>query len=154
MRALCAEVAPTLPAGGPAPAAYAEGLVQRFRNPGVRHLLRQIGSDGSLKIPERWLDALRELRAAAATTPVLELSLAAWANATRPGSDGGQLFGTTDPAAPALHRCWRDGTDSDGEDTVRRLLHALGAPDLAEDNALITAVAARLPALRAGRIEV
>ena len=154
VRALCTEIAPTLPAGGPAPAAYAEGLVQRFRNPGVRHLLRQIGSDGSLKIPERWLDALRELRAASAATPVLELALAAWANATRPGGDGGQLFGTTDPAAAALHRCWRDGTGSAAEDTVRRLLHALGAADLAEDNALTTAVAARLPALRAGRIEV
>ncbi|MEV0600584.1 mannitol dehydrogenase family protein [Streptomyces sp. NPDC050315] len=153
VRALCAEVTPTLPAGGPDPAAYADDLVERFRNPGVRHLLRQIGSDGSLKIPERWLDALRTLRTASAATPVLELALAAWANATRPDADGGQLFGTTDPAAPALARCWHEGAGP--EDTVRRLLRALGAADLAAgDGALVAAVAARLPALRAGRIEL
>ncbi|POX38940.1 mannitol dehydrogenase family protein [Streptomyces sp. Ru73] len=152
VRGLCAEVAPTLPAGGPDPAAYAGDLVERFRNPGVRHLLRQIGSDGSLKIPERWLDALRTLRAASAATPVLELALAAWANATRPAPGGGQLFGTTDPAAEALGRCWPEGTDA--EDTVRRLLRVLGAADLADDPGLVTAVAARLPALRAGRVEL
>ncbi|MEU6117048.1 mannitol dehydrogenase family protein [Streptomyces sp. NPDC047117] len=152
VRSLCAEIAPTLPAGGPDPAAYAEDLVQRFGNPGIRHLLRQIGSDGSLKIPERWLDALRTLRAASAATPVLELALAAWANATRPAADGGQLFGTTDPAAAALRRCWQEGTGP--EDTVRRLLHTLGATDLAADPGLVTAVAARLPALRAGRVEI
>ncbi|WP_030608800.1 mannitol dehydrogenase family protein [Streptomyces sclerotialus] len=152
VRALCAEIAPTLPAGGPDPAAYAEDLVQRFGNPGVRHQLRQIGSDGSLKIPERWLDALRTLRSSGAATPVLELALAAWANATRPADDGGQLFGTTDPAAPALGRCWHEGTGP--EDTVRRLLLVLGATDLTEDAGLVTAVADRLPALRAGRVEI
>ncbi|WP_052864457.1 mannitol dehydrogenase family protein [Streptomyces niger] len=152
VRSLCAEVAPTLPAGGPDPAGYADDLVERFGNPGVRHLLRQIGSDGSLKIPERWLDALRTLRAGSTATPVLELALAAWANATRLTDDGGQLFGTTDPAAPALGRCWQDGRGP--EDTVRRLLGTLGAADLADDAGLVGAVAARLPALRAGRIEI
>src|SRR3712207_7634198 len=45
----------------------------------------------------------------AVATPVLELSLAAWAHATRPGDDAGsQVFGTTDPAADALAACWRD----------------------------------------------
>ncbi|TPQ18837.1 mannitol dehydrogenase family protein [Streptomyces sporangiiformans] len=168
VEALCAEVAPTLPPGGPDPAAYAGDLVERFANPGMRHLLRQIGCDGSLKVPERWLDALRSLRAAAASAPVLELALAAWANATRPAADGGQLFGTTDPAATELASCWGrlpegpEGEDAKGEDskagdskaTVRRLLRVLGAADLAEDGTLVTAVAARLPALRAGRIEI
>ncbi|MBR7679204.1 mannitol dehydrogenase family protein, partial [Streptomyces daliensis] len=54
VRALCAEIAPTLPAGGPDTGAYADDLVARFRNPAMRHLLRQIGSDASLKITERW----------------------------------------------------------------------------------------------------
>ncbi|MFE3143431.1 mannitol dehydrogenase family protein [Streptomyces scopuliridis] len=148
VRALCSEAGPTLPAGGPDPAAYADDLVERFRNPGMRHLLQQIGSDGSLKIPERWFDALR---AARSRTPVLELALAAWANATRPAEDGGQLFGTTDPAAAALANCWQ-GTTSP-HDTVRRLLRVLGAADLAGDDTLVSGVAARLPALRAGHID-
>ncbi|WP_078854757.1 mannitol dehydrogenase family protein [Streptomyces sp. NRRL F-5135] len=167
VRGLCAEVAATLPAGGPDPVAYAEDLVERFRNPGIRHLLRQIGSDGSLKIPERWLDALRTLRASTAgtapagpaattSTPMLELALAAWANATRPADDGGQLFGTTDPAAPALGACWRGVPDNEEgrRETVRRLLGVLGAADLAEDDALVSGVTSRLPGLRAGRIDL
>ncbi|TDC64532.1 mannitol dehydrogenase family protein, partial [Streptomyces hainanensis] len=81
VRALCAEVAPTLPPAGPEPAGYAADLVTRFRNPAVGHQLRQIGSDGSLKLRERWLPALRRLRAARAATPVLELALAGWAHA-------------------------------------------------------------------------
>ncbi|MFJ5227368.1 mannitol dehydrogenase family protein [Streptomyces sp. NPDC088400] len=154
VRDLCAEVAPTLPAGGPDPAAYAADLTERFGNPGMRHLLRQIGSDGSLKIPERWFDALRSLRAAGTGTPVLELALAGWVNATRPGEDGGQFLGTTDPAAPALAACWREAAAPEDTGTVRRLLRVLGAADLAEDGTLVSAVAARLPALKAGRVEL
>ncbi|MEU4228617.1 mannitol dehydrogenase family protein [Nonomuraea sp. NPDC026600] len=151
VRALGAEIAPTLPADGPDPATYTDDLVERFRNPGVRHLLRQIGSDGSRKIPERWFGALRSLRAASAGTATLELALAAWANATRP-ADGGQLFGTTDPAAAELAACWHEA--SGHEDTIRRLLSVLGAADLAGDGALVSGTAARLPALRAGRVEI
>lgn len=124
VRALCAEVAPTLPAGGPDPAGYADDLVARFRNPAMRHLLRQIGSDGSLKIQERWLPALRELRARGTGTPVLELALAAWVLSTGPVT------------------------------SVRDLLAAVGAADLADDDALVTAVTDRLPALCAGRVEI
>lgn len=146
VRALCAEVAPTLPAGGPDPGAYADDLVVRFRNPAMRHLLRQIGSDGSLKLTERWLPALRSLRAKGTATPVLELALAAWVYATRAD------HGITDPALDALTACWT--TTSRPAETVRALLCVLGAADLADDTALTAAVADRLPALEAGRIEV
>ncbi|WP_405806749.1 mannitol dehydrogenase family protein [Streptomyces sp. NBC_01187] len=146
VRALCAEVAPTLPPGGPDPAAYAADLVTRFSNPAMGHRLDQIAADGSLKLPERWLPALRTLRAAGAATPLLELALAGWVHATHPDRKA------ADPAAEALAACWHSHPEPTG--TVRALLTTLGAPDLAEDTALTGAVAARLPALRAGRIEV
>ncbi|PSM41085.1 mannitol dehydrogenase family protein [Streptomyces dioscori] len=166
VRALSAEVAPTLPAGGPDPVAYADDLVVRFRNPAMRHLLRQIGSDGSLKITERWLPALRELRARTATTPggrvtpVLELALAGWAHGTRrAAADASSGTGDTprssapsDPAAEALAACWAPATRP--AETVRALLGVLGATDLADDDALTSAVADRLPALAAGRVEI
>ncbi|MEV0700545.1 mannitol dehydrogenase family protein [Saccharopolyspora sp. NPDC050389] len=151
VRRFAAEVAATLPEAGLDVAGYVEALVERFGNPAIGHRLRQIGSDGSLKIPERWLPALRALRAGAAATPVLELALAAWVNATRPGNDGGQMFGTDDPAAEALARCWRGAAEPA---VVARLLTAIGAADLAEDADLVSAVADHLPALRAGRIEL
>ncbi|GCB51817.1 mannitol dehydrogenase family protein [Streptomyces sp. NL15-2K] len=146
VRALCAEVSPTLPAGGPDPVGYADDLVVRFRNPGMRHLLRQIGSDGSLKVTERWLPALRALRARGTHTPVLELALAAWVL----GTERADAF--TDPAADTLAACWAPSARP--SETVRALLRVLGAADLADDDALTAAVAARLPALRAGRVEI
>ncbi|WMC84876.1 mannitol dehydrogenase family protein [Streptomyces rochei] len=145
VRALCAEIAPTLPAGGPDPAAYADDLVVRFRNPSMHHRLRQIASDGSLKITERWLPALRELRARGTSTPVLELALAAWAHSTSTAD------APADPAAEALAACWRPATGP--ATTVRALLRVLGAADLADDDRLTAAVANRLPALRTGVVE-
>lgn len=144
VRRFTAEVAVTLP-GGLDVAGYVEDLVARFANPAIAHRLRQIGSDGSLKIPERWLGPLRERGA----TPILVLALAAWVNATRPGEHGDQFFGTTDPAAATLARCWQDPAA-----VVARLLTAIGAADLAEDRDLVSAVRAHLPALRAGRFEL
>jgi len=145
VRAFGAEVAPTLPDAGLDAKRYIDDLVTRFRNPAMHHLLRQIGSDGSLKIPERWIPALRELRAAGAATPVLELALAGWVAAT------GVEHGMTDPADTALSRCW---TSSDPRTVVVTLLRTVGAPDLAEQADLVGSVTARLPALRAGRIEI
>ncbi|HEY0187592.1 MAG TPA: mannitol dehydrogenase family protein [Cellulomonas sp.] len=153
VRALCAEVAPTLPAAPTDPHAYADTLVARFANPAIAHQLRQIGSDGSLKVVERWLEPLRALRGARRPTPVLELALAGWANATRPadGAGTGQRYGTTDPAAETLAAAWATGG---ADDAVRLLLRAVGADDLADDDALVQAVAGRVPAVAAGRIEL
>jgi fructuronate reductase len=86
---------------------------------------------------------------------VLELALAGWVHATRPGPGGGQLFGTTDPAAEALAARWHGaGSPARLEATVRGLLDAIGAPDLAATDGLVRAVATRLPALAAGRVEL
>ena len=152
VRGLAAEVSPTLPDIGLDHAGYADTLVDRFSNPMMRDQLRRIGSDGSLKIGERWFGALRQLRAEHAASPVLELALAGWVNATRPGDDGGQRFGTTDPAAAAFIECWRTGKA--GTAPVAALLRQVGAADLADDHDLTTTIAQRLPAVRAGRIDL
>lgn len=147
VRELAAEVAPTLP-GDLDIAGYTDALVARFANPSMRDRLARIGCDGSLKIGERWLGAVRQL---GRPTPILTLALAGWANATRPGPDGGQLFGTTDPAAAALAAAWDHRTHVD---VVTAALRAAGAADLADDTALVGAVSAHLPAVQAGRIEL
>lgn len=152
VRAFGAEVIPTLPDAGPDPEAYVGELVERFRNPAMHHLLRQIGSDGSLKIPERWLAALRELRATRRSTPVLELALGAWAWATRPGQDGRQAWGTTDPAREALAACWA-GVATPAE-RIARLLRVVGADDLADSSDLTDSVAARMSEIQAGGVEL
>jgi fructuronate reductase len=138
VRSYCAELARTLDGDQ---SSYVDTLVERFRNPAVRHLLRQVGSDGSLKIVERWFDPLREIPVGAA--PVLELALAGWVHATRPDRD----HGMTDPTAGRLAACW------DHPDPVARLLRVVGAADLAERAELVASVAGHLPALAAGRVE-
>jgi fructuronate reductase len=152
VRAFGAEVAPTLPEAGIDPDAYVDNLIARFRNPAMHHLLRQIGSDGSLKIPERWLGSLRELRASGRAAPVLELALAAWSNATRPAPDGTQQFGTTDPATQTLAACWTGATSP--AHRVRALLTAVGAEDLADLTDLTSAVAQRINGVAAGRVDL
>ncbi|MEW2549969.1 mannitol dehydrogenase family protein [Streptomyces sp. NPDC047002] len=137
VRGYCAEVAPTLPGAGPDPAAYAEALVGRFGNPAVHHRLDQIAADSSLKIPERWLTPLRELRAAGRDTPWLARALAVWAASCRDGA------AHADPAAGRLRDAWRAAAPADA---VRALLGLLGAPDLADDAPLVAAVTERLPA--------
>jgi fructuronate reductase len=149
VRGLAAEVAPSLPGDLDVPA-YTDALVARFANRSMRDLLSRIGCDGSLKIGERWLGAIREIGPQA--TPVLTLALAGWVNATRPASGGGQLFGTSDPAADALAACWRAGRAP--VDVVADLLRTAGAPDLADDPELARAVAVRLPAVQAGSIDI
>jgi fructuronate reductase len=130
---------------------YVDDLVIRFRNPAMHHLLRQIGWDGSLRIPERWFPALRALRAVSAPTPMLELSLAAWVNATQRDETGAQVYSTTDPAADALARCW---AAPDPRALVASLLRRVGAADVTKEHDLILSVAQRPPALHAGRVDL
>lgn len=137
VRGFGAEAAAALPGDhGP----YVEQLVERFRNPDIRHRLSQIGSDGSLKLPERWFGTLRDVGG----KPLLELALAGWARATEPDAETGM----TDPLAEELAACWRAPDDVEA---VRRLLDLAGAPG---DDTLPKSVARHLPALRAGRIEL
>ncbi len=137
VREYAAEVAATVP-DGPDPGWYTDTLVRRFANHAMRHRLRQIAMDGSLKLPERWLAALRELRAAGRDAPVLEATLAAWAGHTRDDVPD-------DPAADRLRAAWPGRRDAEA---VRELLLVLGASDLADDTALVTAVAGRLVSTR------
>jgi fructuronate reductase len=99
------------------------------------HRLRQIASDSSLKIPERWLAPMRELRAAGHDTPALTGALAAWAHHTRHTAD------LDDPAADRLRAAWYGTTP---QNAVRALLTVLGAADLAADDELTADVAARV----------
>ena len=152
VRSLAAEVAPTLPDVGLDEAKYTDDLVDRFSNPAMRDQLRRIGSDGSLKIGERWLGALRELRAGRRRHP---------GPGTRPGRLGERH--------PARRRRWSAVRHlGSGRGSTRRLLEnqrrtrglvavllrEVGAADLADDHQLTTTVAQRLPAVAAGQIDI
>jgi fructuronate reductase len=116
---------------------YTLALTERFDNPRIHHLLTQIGTDGSLKIPVRWVPALAVLRARGDLPSAVVTGLAAYALYLQRGE-------VQDVAAAAL-------LASVGETpqlTLRDMLEIL-APQLLDDHELLNAVDARLAELTA-----
>src|SRR5690606_9678333 len=58
--------------------AYSEAILQRFRNPAIRHLLSQIAWDGSQKIPIRLLGSLSEALEKGQDVSRFGVPIAAW----------------------------------------------------------------------------
>lgn len=107
--------------------AYAAAIVERFRNPAVRHLLSQVAWDGSQKIPVRWLGMIRGALAAGRPIARLCLPVAAWLQfVVRQAKAGVALV---DPLDAALSQLGRDASG----DAVRDVEAFLGlAPVFAE----------------------
>ncbi len=70
--------APTVTIEGVDLEAYAEALLARFSNQALQHRTAQIGMDGSQKIPQRWLSALRDQQHIGQVHPLLWVAIAAW----------------------------------------------------------------------------
>src|SRR3546814_9290484 len=81
-------------------AAYAGAVLDRFRNPAIRHRLSQIAWDGSQKLPYRLLDTTGEAHAAGRPVDRLAVPVAAWMAFIRRMARGGQAI--TDPLASRL----------------------------------------------------
>lgn len=96
------------PAPGQDLNAYADALLTRFANPALPHALRQIATDGSQKIPQRWLAALTTNAERGRSCPETLTALAAWMMHVR--GDNGPV---DDPRAADLAEAWatagRDG---------------------------------------------
>lgn len=60
------------------PDAYVDAILERFRNPAIRHLLAQIAWDGSQKIPVRLLGTIADALATGARIDRLCLAVAGW----------------------------------------------------------------------------
>jgi fructuronate reductase len=111
--------------------AYRSALLERYANPRIRHLLAQIAQDGSQKLPVRVAPVLRAERAAGRLPEGAVRIVAAWLRHLRgegaPVNDAG-LDGVA--AVPTADL-----------DTGARLVVAAVAPDLADDDVLVAAVA-------------
>ena len=59
-------------------AGYKRALLARFRNPALRHRLRQIAADGSQKLPQRVADTMRDRLALGLPVDNHALVIAAW----------------------------------------------------------------------------
>ncbi|MGA9659973.1 MAG: mannitol dehydrogenase family protein [Asticcacaulis sp.] len=98
--------------------AYSEAILQRFRNPAIKHLLAQIAWDGSQKLPIRILSSLTEAMERGQDISRLCLPLAAWMRFVRQKAVTGEAM--TDPLASELIALGKTCTD-DVSDVARFL---------------------------------
>ena len=98
------EVTPTLhmPPGTDL-SSYKRALVERFRNPALRHRTWQIAMDGSQKLPQRLLGTIRDRLAADAPVKRLALGVAAWMRYVTGTDEKGAPIDVRDPMVRRLH---------------------------------------------------
>ncbi|KAA2237961.1 mannitol dehydrogenase family protein [Salinarimonas soli] len=98
-----AEVTPTLavPLGADL-AGYKRSLIERFRNPALRHRTWQIAMDGSQKLPQRLLGTVRDRLRAGAPIDRLALGVAAWMRYVAGVDEAGRPIDVRDPLAARL----------------------------------------------------
>lgn len=128
MLGLLDEAVPTLiPAQGLTPRRDIEGILSRFANADLRHDLRQIATDASQKLPQRWFATMNDRLMNGLDCPVLSAATAIWLDgAGRPGS-------ATDPLADRLEAMQR-ASGGDAAALVGDFLSTLGLfpPELRE----------------------
>jgi fructuronate reductase len=91
------------PAEGQNLDAYADALIDRFKNPELNHRLIQIAMDGSQKIPQRWLETLAFHQASGQQCPSILAAIGGWLCHVR--GDNGSV---DDPMAGVLRAKWDD----------------------------------------------
>jgi fructuronate reductase len=105
------------PAPGQDLSAYANALIDRFKNPALNHRLTQIAMDGSQKIPQRWLETLAHHQEHGQPCPAILAGIAAWLCHIR--GDNGPV---DDPMAETLKAAW----DAAGKDNIVAALFGPG----------------------------
>lgn len=91
------------PAPGQNLSAYADALIERFKNPALNHRLIQIAMDGSQKTPQRWLETLTDLQGKGWQCPAILTAIGGWLCHIR--GDNGPV---DDPMAATLRALWDD----------------------------------------------
>lgn len=145
------DIVPVLdPVAGLDHAAYTQAVLNRFRNPAIRHLLSQIAWDGSQKLPYRLLDTTAAAIRAGRPVERLAVPVAAWMHfIARRASEGATI---TDPLAGPLADAARGASPAQ---LAERLFafDSIFRPEIAGHAAFRAAVSEAVRALAEGRTE-
>ena len=115
------EIVPTVPPPeGQDLAAYTFALMERYRNPSIRHRTWQIAMDGSQKLPQRILGTIRDRMADGVMPEGLCLGVAAWMRYVGGFDEHGNAIDVRDPLAERL-RALSDSAEG-AEEKVSALL--------------------------------
>jgi fructuronate reductase len=99
---MIAEQAPTLQIQHVDLGAYADALINRYRNPALKHRTWQIAMDGTQKLPQRWLDSIRWHLSHHSTFDMLALGVAGWMRYVGGVDEQGNTIEISDPLKEAL----------------------------------------------------
>jgi fructuronate reductase len=142
------EVEPTL--SRPALATYRAELFARFRNAALDHRLQQIATDGSQKLPQRWLESVRVNLKSGAPTERLAFALAGWIAYLGGQDETGRTYAIVDPLADTLNEAVRSTLQADTVDAVETLfeIESIFGCDLRAHPRFVSQVARHLEAIR------
>jgi fructuronate reductase len=98
------EVMSTLPMDVFNLAVYRDALLDRFRNPALKHRTWQIAMDGSQKLPQRLLGTIRDRLAQGLSTTRATLGVAAWMRYVTGVDEQGREIDVRDPLATRLRK--------------------------------------------------
>nr|WP_154324752.1 mannitol dehydrogenase family protein [Pantoea sp. 201603H] len=135
---MLAEQAPTLHTPTVDLTAYADSLIARYQNRAIKHRTYQIATDGSQKLPQRWLDSIRWHVQRGSRFDLLALGVAGWIRYVSGRDEQGGAIVINDPLKDELAQ--RVAKSEEGSARVRALLsiEAIFGHDL-NANALFTA---------------
>ena len=114
------EQAPTLRTVDVDLAAYADSLIARYRNTTLKHRTWQIAMDGTQKLPQRWLDAIRWHFRQGDSFDYLALGVAGWMRFVGGVDEQGQPIEVSDPLLNQLQRLVKQSEQ--GAERVHALL--------------------------------
>ncbi|SQI35052.1 Polyol:NADP oxidoreductase [Leminorella richardii] len=137
---MLSEQAPTLRTQGVDLAAYADSLLNRYRNTALKHRTWQIAMDGTQKLPQRMLDSIRYHLANGTRFDCLALGVAAWIRYVGGVDEQGQPIEVSDPLIEQLRALVNGSTE--GEARVKALLslNVVFGSELPKDERFVSAV--------------
>lgn len=149
VRGLMEEATPTLTVP-PATdlAAYKAALIERFKNPALKHRTWQIAMDGSQKLPQRLLGTIGDCLSSGAPFGHLALGVAAWMRYVTGVDENGRAIEVRDPLATGLRKI-ADAAGPKAERLAPALLavEAIFGSDLVTDPRFVGAVTEKLARL-------
>ncbi|CUU24646.1 putative oxidoreductase YdfI [Duffyella gerundensis] len=114
------EQAPTLRTPNVDLVAYADSLLARYENRAIKHRTGQIATDGTQKLPQRWLDSIRWHITQGSAYPLLALGVAAWIRYVGAVDEQGNAIEVRDAMKSELAE--RVAASAEGEARVAALL--------------------------------
>ncbi|MBP2167512.1 fructuronate reductase [Erwinia toletana] len=137
---MLAEQAPTLRTRDVDLPAYADSLIARYQNRAIKHRTYQIATDGSQKLPQRWLDSIRWHLKNGSCFDLLALGVAGWMRYVSGVDEQGAAIVINDPLKDEIAR--RVAETAEGPQRVAALLaiKTIFGDDLAAQPLLVARV--------------